>query len=99
MPHSKFNSNRMDSSAEEDVLVSYAEIGGRPLSHPYRGPITMQKSPSIMFSSRCGGADPEVEHNMTRPNCPNASYKFDSKRTDSSEEEDLVFYAKMGDAH
>ena len=41
MPHIKFDSNRMDSSREEKVLVSYAKIGGRPLSPPYRGPIAM----------------------------------------------------------
>ena len=32
MPRTKFDSNRTDSSGEEDVLVSVAKTGGRPLS-------------------------------------------------------------------
>ena len=30
MPHTKFDSNRTDSSGEEDVLVSVDKIGGTP---------------------------------------------------------------------
>ena len=54
-------------------------------------------------SSPFGGADPDVEHDMTRPNYPDSSYqilmprtKFDSDPMDSSEEEVLVSYGKIG---
>ena len=109
MPHTKFDSNRTDSSGEEYVLVSVAKIGGNPLSpltkgqwpcgaeriiqtcsrspHTYFSAFGLVVSDKKIFKENAGfgshlsptsfvGADPEVEHNMTRTHCLDASYQI-----------------------
>ena len=52
MPHTKFHSNRTDSSGEDTVLVSVAKIEGCPLSPPNRGQSPCRAQLNIQTCSR-----------------------------------------------
>ena len=62
MPRTKFDSNRTDSSGEEEVLVSYVKIGGRQ----NRG----------RLSPLTGGVNRHAEHNLTTRRAQEAPILF-----------------------